>query len=309
MKRIFAFGLIISNIFLSSDLFAQDYSDPIFSSFKGKMYKLPLIKQKTKHGTKVGVQEYFSDTVFSYRVLEEEVEFETFNVAEQDSRDGFPGYEQYKTQFGFVLESSVTIKETACFEFSLNSDDGSRLWIDDALVVNNDGSHGMKVKKDSIVLNQGTYGAQLWYFQGYPVKMGFIFDSRAVGPPSACPVKDEITASKSLVPENNFFFEVNESAFRPEAEKEIEQIILGFGGKIPKTISVIGHADAKGSADHNQKLSLLRANNIIDLLRTQEALSETTFKALGKGATVPIADNTTVYGRQQNRRVELIVEF
>jgi len=112
--------------------------------------------------------------------------------------------------------------------------------------------------------------------------MGFIFDSRAVGPPSACPVKDEITASKSLVPENNFFFEVNESAFRPEAEKEIEQIILGFGGKIPKTISVIGHADAKGSADHNQKLSLLRANNIIDLLRTQEALSETTFKAQGK---------------------------
>jgi len=57
------------------------------------MYKLPLIKQKTKHGTKVGVQEYFSDTVFSYRVLEEEVEFETFNVAEQDSRGGFPGYE------------------------------------------------------------------------------------------------------------------------------------------------------------------------------------------------------------------------
>ncbi len=271
MKRIFAFGLIISNIFLSSDLFAQDYSDPIFSPFEGKMYKLPLIKQKTKHGTKVSVQEYFSDTVFSYRVLEEEVEFETFLVAEQDSRDGFPGYEQYKTKFGFVLESSVTIKATACFELSLNSDDGSRLWIDDALVVNNDGSHGMKVKKDSIVLNQGTYGAQLWYFQGYPVKMGFIFDARAVGPPSACPVEDEITALKSLVLESNFFFEVNESALRPEAEKEIEQIILGFGGKNPKTISVIGHTDAKGSADHNQKLSLLRANNIIDLLRTQEA--------------------------------------
>ncbi len=309
MNRIFAISLLISTIFLSPDLFAQEYSDPVFTTFKGKIYKLPIIKQKTKHGTKVGVQEYFSDTVYSYRVLEEEVEFETLNVAERDSRDGFPGYEQYKTQFGLVLKSQVTIQDVACYEFSLNSDDGSRLWIEDEIVVNNDGSHGMKLKKDSIVLTPGTYEAQLWYFQGYPVKMGLNFDSRAVGPASVCPIEEEIASSKSVVLESHLFFEIGEYELRKEAEEELQQIISGFEGKIPKTISVIGHTDSTGSIDHNQKLSLQRAQNLIDLLRKLDGLSKTTFKAIGKGSTAPIADNMTVYGRQQNRRVELILEF
>ena len=114
-----------------------------------------------------GVEEHYGDFIHDYVVIDK-VKFEKINVPEQDSRDGFPGYELHKSQFGFYLHSQVEIKSLACYEFSLNSDDGSMLWIEGKKIVDNDGSHKMKLKRDSIVLKQGIYDSQLWYYQGYP---------------------------------------------------------------------------------------------------------------------------------------------
>ena len=287
---------------------AQNLEDPVFSSFSGKMFKIPAVKKKTEHGFKWGIEEYYGDFIHDYEVIDE-VEFDELKILEQDSRDGFPGYEIHKTQIGFYLHAQVEIKNLACYEFSLNSDDGSILWIAGEEIVNNDGSHGMKMKKDSVVLKPGTYDSQVWYFQGYPSKMGLLFDSKVVGPPSTCPSESATTPLESIVLQSQHFFEVDEFVLKPEAEKELQQVILEFGSKKPKSITVIGHTDSTGSPKYNQELSFRRATSLVELLRKQEFFSETKFMSIGKGSTAPIAENNTANGRQMNRRVELIVEF
>jgi outer membrane protein OmpA-like peptidoglycan-associated protein len=61
-----------------------------------------------------------------------------------------------------------------------------------------------------------------------------------------------------------------------------------------------------GSDDYNVKLSEQRANSVRDYL-VSEGLSGDSITAAGLGKSGPVADNGTAAGRQQNRRVELVV--
>jgi len=80
-------------------------------------------------------------------------------------------------------------------------------------------------------------------------------------------------------------------------------IILGHPGL---NLTVEGHTDSTGSDDLNQKLSEQRAGTVRSYL-IEQGLAETSVSAQGFGKTMPIAENTTALGRQQNRRVEIIV--
>lgn len=59
----------------------------------------------------------------------------------------------------------------------MKSDDGSRLWIDSTHVVNNDMTHGMRAKRESVFLRKGNYQAKLWYAQAYASRYGFMFNA------------------------------------------------------------------------------------------------------------------------------------
>lgn len=67
-----------------------------------------------------------------------------------------------------------------------------------------------------------------------------------------------------------------------------------------------GYTDSTGSADFNQKLSERRAQAVTDFLREQ-GVSGDSLNSIGYGEDRPVASNDTAAGRQQNRRVELIV--
>ncbi len=67
-----------------------------------------------------------------------------------------------------------------------------------------------------------------------------------------------------------------------------------------------GHTDSTGTAALNQRLSEKRALAVTDYLRSQGIPGEN-LSALGLGEDHPVASNDTASGRQQNRRVELIV--
>ena len=71
-------------------------------------------------------------------------------------------------------------------------------------------------------------------------------------------------------------------------------------------LSVEGHTDSTGTADFNQKLSEQRAATVRAYL-IEQGLPEANITAQGFGPTAPVADNGTAAGRQQNRRVEIIV--
>jgi outer membrane protein OmpA-like peptidoglycan-associated protein len=71
-------------------------------------------------------------------------------------------------------------------------------------------------------------------------------------------------------------------------------------------LQVEGHTDSIGSDDYNQQLSEARAEAVRDYL-IQQGISAGQITAKGMGKTQPIASNDTPEGRQQNRRVELVL--
>ena len=71
-------------------------------------------------------------------------------------------------------------------------------------------------------------------------------------------------------------------------------------------LQVEGHTDSIGSDDYNQQLSEARAEAVRDYL-VQQGISADQITARGLGKTQPIASNDTPEGRQQNRRVELVL--
>jgi OOP family OmpA-OmpF porin len=83
--------------------------------------------------------------------------------------------------------------------------------------------------------------------------------------------------------------------------------LLRFLREHPSTDAVIeGHTDNTGTDDYNQGLSERRAEAVVQAL-TNSGISRDRLTARGCGETQPIADNNTAEGRQQNRRVKVVV--
>jgi outer membrane protein OmpA-like peptidoglycan-associated protein len=71
-------------------------------------------------------------------------------------------------------------------------------------------------------------------------------------------------------------------------------------------LDVEGHTDSVGGDDYNQRLSERRGDAVRDYL-TQQGVATSSVTAKGFGKTQPVASNDTAQGRQQNRRVELVI--
>jgi outer membrane protein OmpA-like peptidoglycan-associated protein len=71
-------------------------------------------------------------------------------------------------------------------------------------------------------------------------------------------------------------------------------------------LEVEGHTDSVGSDEYNQKLSENRAGAVRDYL-AQQGIPGDAIVSRGLGKTQPVATNDTPEGRQQNRRVELVL--
>ena len=72
-----------------------------------------------------------------------------------------------KDSFALVFEGYIKIAETDVYSFYIVSDDGSRLYIDDRLVVDNDGSHAGRRREGLIGLEKGFHKFRLIYFENY----------------------------------------------------------------------------------------------------------------------------------------------
>jgi outer membrane protein OmpA-like peptidoglycan-associated protein len=69
------------------------------------------------------------------------------------------------------------------------------------------------------------------------------------------------------------------------------------------TVQIQGHTDSQASKSYNQKLSERRAKSVVDKLKSY-GISDKRLQYIGYGEEFPIATNSTVDGRYQNRRVE-----
>jgi outer membrane protein OmpA-like peptidoglycan-associated protein len=84
---------------------------------------------------------------------------------------------------------------------------------------------------------------------------------------------------------------------------KISGIVLAYPGL---HLEVEGHTDSVGGDDYNMTLSQKRAEAVRDYL-VQQGISDGTIVARGLGKSGPVATNDTPEGRQQNRRVELVL--
>ena len=69
--------------------------------------------------------------------------------------------------FGFVFEGYVEVPRDGLYEFSTRSDDGSKLFIHDQLVVDNDGSHSTRLRSGAIALEKGLHPVKILYFEDF----------------------------------------------------------------------------------------------------------------------------------------------
>lgn len=101
-------------------------------------------------------------------------------------------------------------------------------------------------------------------------------------------------------------FDTGKFNLRQEARERLARlsgIVLAHPGL---NLEVEGHTDSTGGDEFNQKLSEQRAETTREYL-IQQGLAAANVTSRGFGKTMPVADNSTAQGRQQNRRVELIV--
>jgi outer membrane protein OmpA-like peptidoglycan-associated protein len=101
-------------------------------------------------------------------------------------------------------------------------------------------------------------------------------------------------------------FDVGKYDLRPATREKLARlsgIVLAHKGL---QLDIEGHTDSTGSDDMNQTLSERRAGSVRSYL-VQQGLDADCVTAKGFGKTMPVSDNSTAAGRQQNRRVEIIV--
>jgi outer membrane protein OmpA-like peptidoglycan-associated protein len=114
------------------------------------------------------------------------------------------------------------------------------------------------------------------------------------------------TARGLIVNLSDVLFDFDRSTLRPGAREKLAKVaglVLAHPGL---RMDVEGHADAIGTDEYNQRLSEARAESVRTFL-VQQGISRDAVSAVGFGEGRPVATNGTAEGRQQNRRVELVV--
>src|ERR1700682_2676579 len=114
------------------------------------------------------------------------------------------------------------------------------------------------------------------------------------------------TARGLVVNMSDVLFDSGKFTLRPLAREKLAKI-SGIVLAYPSLkLAVEGNTDSVGTESFNQQLSEQRAAGVRTYL-TQQGVPESSTTATGFGKTRPIASNDTSEGRQQNRRVELVV--
>jgi len=109
-----------------------------------------------------------------------------------------------------------------------------------------------------------------------------------------------------IVSMSDVLFDTGKYSLKPGAREKLAKvagILLAYPGL---NIEVGGYTDNVGGDEMNQKLSENRAGSVRDYL-VQEGVSTNSVSSRGFGNSLPVASNDNSSGRQQNRRVELLV--
>ena len=128
-----------------------------------------------------------------------------------------------------------------------------------------------------------------------------------------------IGESGNIILNEGVLFDLGSYAVKSDSAPMLQQLSAVFSSfladeqnaKYVDSIVISGHTDTTGSDDENLKLSLERANSVLNYLLTTNSglLSQYSkyFCASGYGEMRPVADNSTAEGQATNRRIEISI--
>ena len=114
------------------------------------------------------------------------------------------------------------------------------------------------------------------------------------------------TARGLIVNMSDVLFDTAKFSLRPLAREKLAKVAGIVSGHSGLRLDVEGHTDSVGGDEYNQRLSEQRGTSVRDYL-IQQGMPVSSVTTKGFGKTQPVASNDTAQGRQQNRRVELVI--
>jgi outer membrane protein OmpA-like peptidoglycan-associated protein len=114
------------------------------------------------------------------------------------------------------------------------------------------------------------------------------------------------TARGLIVSMPDVLFDTAKHTLRPLAREKLAKVAGIISGHPGLKLEVEGHTDSVGTEAYNQTLSEQRSESVRSYL-TEQGMMSSSVTSKGMGENQPVASNDSAAGRQQNRRVEIVV--
>jgi outer membrane protein OmpA-like peptidoglycan-associated protein len=255
---------------------------PKIAPFKGDVYIIPDEKKVIGFGS-------YLDSLTPIK----KVEYKRLNIPDRTTEHPFPKIDE-RYVFGMLINSIMKIDTQGYYDFHLTSDDGSRLWINGKLVIDNDGDHKMTLKSDTILLQKGIHEIKLWYYQAYALRYGLIFEF------DFYKFSTNLNANK-IQKSYNILFAFDKASVDQKDEIKLNNFLEKIDCSNLKSASIFGHTDNTGNNDYNKTLSMQRAKSVATII--QEKCPKLEVNISGLGESDPDLPNTSDLNKSKNRRV------
>jgi|SRR5579862_1012691 len=175
-------------------------------------------------------------------------DFSTLKAEQSGTIAGFDhtlGGKSAEENYSIRFHGGLKIEKDASYTFYVTSDDGSKLWIDDKLVVDNDGDHAADEKSGKIKLAAGAHKIVLGFYQAggdraLSVNYESAFNEKKAIPAEALLAKEpeKIPAAPTIPGNLNYEYYENEydklpdfATLTPTAKGECDGFDIGLDGK------------------------------------------------------------------------------
>ncbi len=285
---------------LPKSVFGQ--SDEQLFNFEGKIYYLPEGSFKLPDFTKLTpVGKIYTNYL---------------NIENQSFQKGFPGVTDRFEYFAIDYNGRFYIKEGGEYCFKLGSDDGSKLLIDDSLVIDNDWQHALTYLLACVNLKKGMHKIEVQYFQGPRFEVALqltfkkrqatdfvVFDLTQFYPISIIETGNTIEVSIS----DEILFDFNSFKLSIPAKQALSEVKRLLLDRVKyREIEICGFTDDLGTDAYNLTLSQQRADAVKRYFLSL-GVDPRVVVAKGVGEGSPKVENLDETSRRTNRRVELTI--
>ncbi|MEO6610664.1 MAG: OmpA family protein [Chitinophagaceae bacterium] len=123
-----------------------------------------------------------------------------------------------------------------------------------------------------------------------------------------CPIIPEEIKKRVDLAAKNILFVTGSAKLQTKSYKGLDDVVKIMTENPGMSLAIDGHTDNVGKDDYNQTLSDNRAASVMNYI-VSKGVDASRITSAGHGETMPIADNKTAAGRQQNRRVEMKMSY